>query len=129
MSKVFILKSSMARQKKSKQTYDVIEVRDVKPGMIVRLHQKIKDVNAKGEEKERIQVYEGLVIKKRGGTEPGATMTIRKVTDGVGVEKIYPLTLPAIAKIELVKTYKVRRANLSFLRNNNKRLKEVKATA
>lgn len=117
----------MARKKKSTQQYKDIAIMDVKPGMIIRLHQSIKDINAKGEEKERIQVFEGLVIRRRGGSEVGATITIRKTSEGVGVEKIFPLALPAIKKVELVKQYKVRRANLGFLRTQKKRLREVQS--
>lgn len=100
---------------------------EIKPGMVVRLHQTIKDVNAKGEDKERIQVYEGLVIRRRGGSEAGATTTVRKVSDGIGVEKIFPIHLPSIKKVELVKQFKVRRANLGFVRTQKKRFKELQS--
>ncbi len=114
-------------KKKSALTFDEINMSDVKPGMVIRLHQTIKDVNAKGEEKERIQVYEGLVIRHRGGNEAGATITVRKISDGVGVEKIFPVHLPSIKKVELVKRFKVRRANLGFVRTEKKRMKEIQA--
>lgn len=116
----------MAKKKRT-QDYKTIEIQDVQPGMVVRVHQVIKDVNARGEEKSRVQVFEGLVIKRRGGNEAGATITVRKVSGGIGVEKIFPIALPAIDKVELVKTYKVRRANLGFLRTQKKRLREIKA--
>lgn len=114
-------------KKKSTQEFETIDILDVKSGMVIRLHQTIKDVNAKGVEKERIQVFEGMVLKRRGGKEPGATITVRKVANGVGVEKIFPLALPSIAKVELVKQYKVRRANIGFVRTRTKkkRLKEL----
>lgn len=97
---------------------------DLKPGMTVRVYQKIKELNAKGEEKERVQYYEGIIIAKKHGQEAGATITVRKISDGVGVEKIFPLNLPTITKIEIKKQAKVRRAKLYFLRNYNKKLKE-----
>lgn len=99
---------------------------DLKPGMTVRVYQKIKELNAKGEEKERIQYYEGIIIAKKHGKEVGATITVRKISDGVGVEKIFPLNLPTITKIEIKKQAKVKRAKLYYLRNYNKKMKEVK---
>lgn len=99
---------------------------NLKPGMTVRVYQKIKELNSKGEEKERVQYYEGIIIAKKHGAEAGGTITVRKVSDGVGVEKIFPLNLPTITKIEIKKQNKVRRAKLYFLRNYNKKLKEVK---
>lgn len=83
----------------------------LKAGDTVRVHQKIQD---KG--KTRIQVFEGIVLARKHGTEPGATFTVRKVASGVGVEKIYPLYSPNIDKIEIVKRAKVRRAKLYFIR-------------
>lgn len=83
----------------------------IKPGDTVRVHQKIVD---KG--KTRIQVFEGVVLARKHGTEPGATFTVRKVASGVGVEKIYPLYSPNIDKIEIVKRAKVRRAKLYYIR-------------
>ena len=99
---------------------------DLKPGMTVRVYQKIKELNAKGEEKERVQYYDGIIIAKKHGKEAGATITVRKISDGVGVEKIFPLYLPSITKIEIKKQAKVRSAKLYYLRNYNKKLKEVK---
>jgi large subunit ribosomal protein L19 len=100
------------------------------PGMTVKIYQKIKELNIKGEEKERIQFYEGLIISKKHGKERGATITVRKITDGVGVEKIFPLNLPSITKIELKRQVRVRRAKLNFLKKNyKKKLKEIKPKA
>jgi large subunit ribosomal protein L19 len=103
-----------------------IDPKDLKPGMTVRVYQKIKELNAKGEEKERIQYYEGMIIAKKHGHEVGGTITVRKISDGVGVEKIFPLNLPSLTKIEIKKQAKVKRAKLYYLRNYNKKLKEIK---
>jgi large subunit ribosomal protein L19 len=84
----------------------------IKAGDTIRVHQKIQD---KG--KTRIQIFEGLVLARKHGTEPGATFTVRKVASGVGVEKIYPLYSPMIDKLEIVKRSKVRRAKLYFIRD------------
>lgn len=98
---------------------------ELKPGMTVRIHQKIKELNIKGEEKERIQYYEGMIIAMKHGKEAGATITVRKISDGVSVEKIFPLNLPTITKIEVKKIAEVKRAKLYFLkRGYKKRLKE-----
>ncbi len=83
----------------------------IKAGDTVKVHQKIQD---KG--KTRIQIFEGLVLARKHGNEPGATFTVRKVASGVGVEKIYPLYSPLIDKIEIVKRAKVRRAKLYYIR-------------
>lgn len=101
----------------------------LKPGMIVKVHQKVKEVNAKGEEKERVQIFEGIVLAVKHGTEPGATVTVRKVSDGIGVERIFPIHSPVVVKIELVRQMKVGKAKAYYLRDYNKRLKEVKAVA
>lgn len=101
----------------------------LKPGMVVKVHQKIKELNSKGEEKERIQMYEGIVIAVKHGTEVGATVTVRKVSDGVGVEKIFPIHSPVVADIEVVREMKVRRAKPYHLRTSKKKLKEVSGNA
>ncbi len=88
-------------------------------GDTVRVHQKIQD---KG--KTRLQVFEGLVLARKHGDEPGATFTVRKVASGVGTEKIYPLYSPNIDKLEIVKRAKVRRAKLYYIRE--KVAREVK---
>lgn len=105
-----------------------INAEDLRPGMTVRIYQKIKELNSKGEEKERVQYYEGIIIAKKHGKEAGATITVRKISDGIGVEKIFPLNLPTIAKIEIKKQNKVSRAKLYYLRNYNKKMKEIKIT-
>jgi large subunit ribosomal protein L19 len=83
----------------------------LKAGDTVRVHQKIED---KG--KTRIQIFEGLVLARKHGSEPGATFTVRKVVDGIGVEKIFPLFSPLIDKIEIVRRSTVRKSKLYYIR-------------
>ncbi len=92
---------------------------DIRPGDTVKVWQKIQE---KG--KTRLQAFEGLVLARKHGTEAGATFTVRKVLDGVGVEKIFPLYTPMIGKIELLRRSKVRRAKLYFVRE--KAAKEIR---
>lgn len=91
----------------------------IRVGSNVRVHLKIEE---KG--KTRIQVFEGLVLARKHGLEPGATFTVRKVASGVGVEKIFPLYSPTIDKIEVTKKAKTRRAKLYFIRD--KVMREVR---
>lgn len=97
-------------------------VPDVRPGDVVRIHQKIKDG-----EKERIQVFEGMVLARKHGRGINATITVRKVTKGVGVERIFPLHSPLIEKIEIMRRSKVRRAKLYYLREAKGRKARLKA--
>ena len=97
----------------------------LRPGMTVKVHQKIKE-GSKGKEKERIQIYEGIIIALNRGKQPGPTMTVRKISEGIGVEKIFPLASPNVVKIVPVKQAKVRRAKLYYLKGYKKRLKETK---
>ncbi len=83
----------------------------IKAGDTVRVHQKIQD---KG--KMRVQIFEGLVLARKHGVEAGATFTVRKVVDGIGVEKVFPLYSPLIDKIEIPRRSKVRRAKLYHIR-------------
>lgn len=88
---------------------------EIKSGQTIRIHERIKDVTPKGEPRERIQIFEGIVLGIKGAGI-SRTLTVRKISSGgFGVERIYPVHSPIIAKIELVKTAKVRRAKLSFL--------------
>jgi large subunit ribosomal protein L19 len=82
-----------------------------KPGDTVKVHARIKEG-----EKERIQMFQGVVIRKRKGTT-GATFTVRKVSYGIGVERIFPLHSPNIDKIEVVSRGRVRRSRLYYLRD------------
>lgn len=84
----------------------------LRAGDTVRVHQKIQE---KG--KTRIQVFEGLVLARKHGSEPGATFTVRATMSGIGVEKIFPLYSPLIDKIEIVRRSKVRRAKLYYIRD------------
>lgn len=86
-------------------------VPDLRAGDTVRVHYKIKEGN-----KERIQVFEGLVIAVKSPNTVQGSFTVRKIASGVGVERTFPLHSPWIAKIERVKTGKVRRAKLYFVR-------------
>jgi len=99
---------------------------EIKPGMTIRVHQKIKEKNPKGEEKERIQVFEGMVIGRKHGTEKGATIIVRKVSEGIGVEKTFPVYSPNVAKIEIKKQAKIKQAKLGYIKTYKKRLKEKK---
>ena len=82
-----------------------------KAGDTVRVHVKIREGD-----KERIQVFEGVVISRRGGG-PTGTFTVRKVSSGVGVERIFPIESPSVAKLEIKSRGHVRRARLYYLRN------------
>jgi large subunit ribosomal protein L19 len=97
----------------------------IKPGDTVKVHVKVREGD-----KERIQVFEGMVIgMHRGGAR--ATFTVRKVSFGQGVERIFPLHSPTIAKVDLVRSARVRRAKLYFLRElkgKAARMKETKRT-
>jgi large subunit ribosomal protein L19 len=102
---------------------DLKKLPQLTPGDTVRVHVKVKETSVKEEIKgkpketvrERVQVFEGVVIALRGsGTR--ATVTVRKVSSGKGVERIFPLHTPTIAKIQVVKHAHVRRAKLYFLR-------------
>lgn len=101
----------------------------LKTGMVVKVHQKITETNAKGEEKQRIQIFEGTIIATKHGSEPGATFTVRKVSNGIGVEKIFPVHSPVIETVELVRELRVRQAKGYYLRDYKKKLKEVKKSA
>lgn len=95
----------------------------ITPGDTVKVHVKVKEG-----EKERIQVYQGIVIGIKGGGMR-ASFTVRKISSGVGVERIFPLNSPSIDKLEVVRHGKVRRAKLYFLRaklGKAGRLKEVR---
>jgi large subunit ribosomal protein L19 len=108
---------------------------NIRPGDTVKVYQIIKEVEKSGKKgkeepkKEKIQIFEGLVLARKHGKEPGATITVRKVIDGVGVEKIFPLHSPMIKKIEITKRSKVRRAKLYYLREAKGKRARLKTLA
>lgn len=102
---------------------------DIKTGDTVRVWQKIREGD-----KTRLQAFEGLVIAKKHGTEPGATFTVRRVVNGMGVEKIFPLYSPMIDKLEVVKRSNVRRSKLYYVREKaareiRKKIRQMKFEA
>ncbi|OGC89475.1 MAG: 50S ribosomal protein L19 [candidate division Zixibacteria bacterium RBG_16_53_22] len=99
-----VLKSLEAKYRKS----DIIEF---SPGDTIRVHVKIKEGD-----KERIQVFQGTVIARTGGGI-SESFTVRKLSSGVGVERVFPLHSPNIAKIEMIKQGRVRRSKLYYLRS------------
>lgn len=98
---------------------------DFRPGDQVKVHVRIQEGD-----RSRVQVFEGVVIARRGAGA-GATFTVRKVSYGVGVERVFPLDAPVVEKIEVVRPGKVRRARLNYLRARRgkaARLKERRAS-
>ena len=89
-------------------------------GDTIRVHVKVKERN-----KERIQVFEGVVIRK-SGSGTGKTFTVRKESYGVGIERIFPFACPSIEKVEVVKRGKVRRAKLYYLRERRGKAAKIK---
>ena len=108
-----IIKSIEAEQLKA-------EVPEFAVGDTVKVHAKIKEGN-----RERIQVFEGTVLKKQG-TGVRATFTVRKISNGVGVEKTWPLHSPIVEKVEVVRRGKARRAKLNYLRQRTGKAAKVK---
>lgn len=101
-----------------------MEKTDFRAGDTIAVRQKVKEGD-----KEKIQVFEGIVIARKHGQESGATFTVRKVSGGIGVERIFPLHLPTLEKIEVLKKGKVRRAKLYYLRTakgKKAKVKEIK---
>ena len=109
-------------------TIDIIQRKkiDIRPGNTVKVWQKIKEGD-----KMRLQAFEGLIIAHKHGFEPGATFTVRKISSGIGVEKIFPLFSPNIDKIDVIKRSKSRRAKLYYVRGKTakeirKKMKQIK---
>lgn len=91
----------------------------MKPGWTIKVFQKIKEG-----EKTRVQAFEGIIMSRKHNREAGATVTVRKVSSGIGVEKIFPIYLPTIDKVEVIRKAKVRRSKLYYLRE--KTAKEIR---
>lgn len=111
----------------SVQRLAIKKLPEIRSGYTVKVYQKIKEG-----EKSRIQIYEGLVIAVNSGFGADKTITVRKVVEGIGVEKIFPLFSTNIDKIEVMKKAHVRRAKLYYMRERSgksARLKEVQVTA
>ena len=108
------------------QELAIKKIPTIKTGNTVKVHQKIKEG-----EKERIQIFEGLVIAINSGHGADKTITVRKIVEGIGVEKIFPLYSPNVVKIEVKKKSKIRRAKLYYMRERfgkSARLKETCVT-
>jgi large subunit ribosomal protein L19 len=111
-----IIKHITASQQRELPAFDA--------GATVRVHQRIKEGD-----KERTQIFEGLVIARKGGSGANSTFTVRKISNGVGVERIYPSHSPNIVKVEVLKKPEVRRARLYYVRgrqDNAARTRKVK---
>ena len=100
--------------------YTTRELPEMNPGDTVRVYGKIKEGN-----RERIQVFEGTVLKIQGGSNR-ETFTVRKISNGVGVEKTWPMHSPNVEKVEVVRSGKVRRAKLNYLRQRVGKQAKVK---
>jgi large subunit ribosomal protein L19 len=98
---------------------------DIKAGDMVKVYQKIKEVKD-GKTKERVQIFEGQVLARKHGKGVSATITVRKVIDGVGVEKIFPIHSPSIDKIEIERSGKTRKSKLYYLRTAKGRKAKLK---
>ncbi len=94
------------------QTHLRVNLPDIRPGDMVRVHQKIKEGD-----KERVSDFDGLIIATKHGAGVSATITVRKVVDGIGVERVFPIHSPRIDKIEVVRRSKVGRAKLYYIRD------------
>lgn len=88
----------------------------IRPGVTIRVYEKIKEGG-----KTRASIFEGTVISRKHGSETGATFTVRRVSQGVGMEKIFPIHSPNIEKIEIIRSPKVRRAKLYYLRRESEK--------
>ena len=105
------------------QEYLKTDIPDFRPGDTVKVHVRLREG-----EKERIQVFEGLVIaRKHGGVSE--TFTVRKISSGIGVERTFPLHSPIVAKIEVARRGRVRRAKLYYIRGLRGKAARIKERA
>ncbi len=128
MNKMEVIRGIEATQLKK-------DIPEIKPGYTVRVHVKVKEYryNAKKrqwEERTRIQPYQGIVLRMKG-SGINRTITVRRVSHGIGIERIFPIHSPNIEKIEVIKKVKPKRAVLSFIRNLSekalrRKLKEIR---
>ncbi|MGD8629046.1 MAG: 50S ribosomal protein L19 [bacterium] len=100
--------------------YENNEFPEFRPGDTVKVHIRVVEG-----QKERIQIFQGTIIKMRG-TGTGKTFTVRKLSGGLGVERVFPYHSPSITKVEVVKRGKVRRAKLYYLRDRKGKAAQVK---
>jgi large subunit ribosomal protein L19 len=105
----------MDRARKITEQFKKQDLPEFSAGDTLKVHSIIKEVDTKGVEKQRIQAFQGVCIKKRNAGL-ASTFTVRKISDGVGVERIYPVHSPMISKIEVVNKGAVRRANISYFK-------------
>lgn len=111
-----IIKSIEAEQLERKNAFPAFDAGDV-----VNVHVKITEGN-----KERIQQFQGTVIQRKNPNTSGETFTVRKVSNGIGIERIFPILSPSIEKIDLVRRGKVRRARLYYLRGRQGKAARIK---
>lgn len=101
----------------------------VSPGDKIRVHQKITEEDPRGRKKEKTLTFEGTVISKKHGEGINSTITVRKVIEGVGVEKIFPLHSPAVFKIEVISRGKVKKSKLYYLKDKSQKKSRLKREA
>jgi large subunit ribosomal protein L19 len=97
------------------------KAQDFMPGDTVRVNFRIREG-----ERERVQAFQGVAIKKRGGSTPGANFTVRRVTYGVGIERTFPIYSPLLESVEVIRRGVVRRARLYYLRGLSGRAARIK---
>jgi len=104
-------KTKEEKEEKEESQEEKEKIPEIHPGDTIKIYERVKE-----KDKIKIHPFEGVVIAKKHGNEIGATITVRTIRSGVGMEKIFPIHSPIIEKIEIVKRGKVRRAKLYYLR-------------